>query len=134
MLPRQARRLNRRALLMSLAGGFAAAAGFGVYRLLPLWARPRRPCSDRWLPTAKPGVVRVGRRYLATAPDESDLDVLLARLPEVGDARQLATDLCHLEAAVAEDFERGRVVLVDGWLLSQTEARAAAILALGGQG
>jgi hypothetical protein len=77
--------------------------------------------------------VRIGRRYLATVPEEADLDLLLAWLPEARDIEQLATGLCNLDAAVADDFDRGRVVLIDGWLLSQTEARAAAVLALIGQ-
>jgi hypothetical protein len=40
----------------------------------------------------------------------------------------------RLEAAVAADFAAGRVVTVDGWVISETEARVAAALALAAAG
>ena len=118
------RGLSRRALLVGLGGGVAAATGFGVYRLL---AEP----DVELAPT--PGVLRIGRRYLEAVPEEADLGILLARLPNGTDPERLAGRLSDLAPAVAEDFAQGRVVLLRGWLVSRTEARAAAVLALTAQ-
>jgi len=118
------RSLSRRALLVGFGGGVAAAASFGGYRLL---AEP----DVNTAPT--PGVLRIGRRYLEAVPEEADLGVLLALLPNGTNPERLAGGLSDLAPAVAEDFERGRVVLLTGWLVSRTEARAAAVLALTAQ-
>lgn len=62
------------------------------------------------------GVAVVGARYRALAPDD-DLDL--------GDD----VGIDALRERVRADFEAGDTVDVDGWVLSRTEARAAALLA-----
>jgi hypothetical protein len=37
----------------------------------------------------------------------------------------------HLGNAIKADFESGRIVVLDGWVVSRTEARIAALAALG---
>lgn len=72
-----------------------------------------------------PGILVVGARYLATHPDDADPEALLAALPPVdGDPTAAAA------ALVRSDFARGDTVVVDGWVLARSEARASAILAL----
>ena len=72
-----------------------------------------------------PGIIAVGTRYVQTHPDDADLDTLLASFPEI--------DGYPLDAAAAlgrEEFRRGDTVVVDGWVLARSEARAAAVIAL----
>ena len=74
---------------------------------------------------ATPGVLAVGRAYLRQTPGEADTAVLMAAL--------VADDPDPVAAAgrlVASDFALGRTVELDGWVLSVSEARAAAVVAL----
>ena len=74
---------------------------------------------------ATAGVVAVGRAYLRDRPDESDPAKLLSALgASDGDAVAAA------RRNSATDFAHGRTVVVDGWILSSSEARAAAVIAL----
>lgn len=72
--------------------------------------------------------VRVGERVLAQYPAWNDAAPLRVALDETLDGdgnlrRQLAR-------SIRRDFETGRVVPVDGWLLGATEARLYALAAL----
>jgi hypothetical protein len=78
--------------------------------------------------------VRLGRHYLAAIPQEADAPRLRTLLAgALGDA-QTATGALHerVHQAIRADFAAGRVVDVNGWLLSQTEARLCALLSLTG--
>ena len=77
---------------------------------------------------------RVGESYLKLHPGERRLDQLNARLvedlrwdPLTGADADLATLVAR---RVRSDFRQGRTVLVDGWVLSETEARLAAVASL----
>ena len=75
----------------------------------------------------------IGREYLMQSPDERNLDTLLDRLLDgggrgaefsvagAGRRREMLRELTR------EDFARGRVVKVGGWILSLTEARLCAL-------
>jgi hypothetical protein len=75
-------------------------------------------------------VRQLGTHYRATTPTENSADALRAaisagegiHLPFSGDR--------SLEHQVRDDFAQGRTVLVDGWVLSVTEARQAALFSL----
>ena len=71
-------------------------------------------------------VRRVGQRYRENVPRERDAPALEAA---IGDSRPWAARLSHstLTDQVRDDFEAGRTVVVDGWLLSVTEARQCAL-------
>lgn len=76
-------------------------------------------------PPIPEGVLATGVAYLSSHPDESDIELLLGLLPAPdGDVVAAA------RGAVADDFREGRTVAVDGWVLSVSEVRAAAALAL----
>lgn len=77
---------------------------------------------------AERAVVRIGRRYRTDHPDEDDRDVLLERLGVTAGAAGSLRLLSSLDAQVAEDYGSGRTVRIDGWVLSQTEGRAAALV------
>jgi len=71
----------------------------------------------------------VGRRYLAAHPGQADERMLLRLLRPLGDPDVLAREQLgvRVRRAVRDDFAEGRVVLVDGWYLSLTEARLCAL-------
>lgn len=74
------------------------------------------------------GVRNLGKRYRQSVPTESDPPRLEAaiRASRPWTAR---IGLTHPPIAeqVRDDFEAGRTVVVDGWLLSVTEARQCAL-------
>ena len=76
-------------------------------------------------------IVRVGRSYLKKVPDEANREKLAALLPSLKGSKRLAARIRALRDRVARDFAENRIVLLEGWLLSRTEARAAALVALG---
>ena len=83
------------------------------------------------------GSARVlGRVYLASGPSEATLETLVPRLWPAGVAMDggPAIEAAGLRKALAErsraDFAAGRIVSVDGWLLSETEGRLCAVMAL----
>lgn len=79
----------------------------------------------------------LGRAYMETVPFDRSVDVLVERIVAVvpggytsvreGDERELKTLLEH---EFKEDFRGGNVVIVDGWILSRTEARLYALAAI----
>jgi hypothetical protein len=74
----------------------------------------------------------LGRHYLASTPQEADASRLRTLLAgALGDA-QTATDALRgrVRQAIRADFAANRVVDVNGWLLSRTEARLCALASL----
>ena len=116
-------------------GALAAAAAFGVTRLVDdeggrpeardeLTRRVSAGFADRDAARA------VGDRYLAAHPDEDELSVVRAlrasdpawsRVRTPANVRRLARRLSR------RDYAAGRIVAVDGWYLSETEARICAL-------
>ena len=119
--------VGRRTFVGLLAAG--GAAGLAVTRDLarPGAARAATPAAAQ--PTD--GVVVLGRAYLDEHPGEDDPDFLVRHLPGIDPARKVRPQLPALEPAVGRDLQAGRVVSVQGWLLSLSEARAAAAVARG---
>ncbi len=82
---------------------------------------------------------RLGRVYLAAHPTELDLqrlvDGVLRRqdLPATADAIDSTPEavlIARARRVVVDDYLAGRVVNIDGWVLSITEARLYALAAL----
>jgi hypothetical protein len=70
------------------------------------------------------GIIALGRRVIEVT-GEADLEMLLAQLPAgAGDPIERAA------AVVRADFSAARTVVIDGWVLSVSEARAAAAVSL----
>ena len=77
------------------------------------------------LPAAvDPAIIALGRRVIAET-GEDDLPTLLRALPGASD-----DPLVDAAAVVRDDFAQRRTVIVDGWVLAVSEARAAAVIAL----
>ncbi len=67
-------------------------------------------------------LVALGRRVIDVSDNPREL--VASTLAGAG-----GTDLMQVQAAVRDDFIVGRVLVVDGWLLSRTECALAAISA-----
>ena len=119
---------RRRFLQLSALGVLAAVADSAC-----------APAGERGAALDHPELVEVlgaervrelGTHYRAATPGESTADALRAaissgrgfHLPFFGDG--------SLASAIKDDFAEGRTVLVDGWVLSVTEARQAALFSL----
>jgi hypothetical protein len=116
-------RFSRRRFL-GLAGGAAAITivaphdvAFG--RALASDAEPRDPITS------------LGRAYLSLTPEEQSVDTLFERVPGLHRNQPVVEQLSGLQAKVTADFARHRTVSIDGWRVARTEARVAALHALG---
>lgn len=69
----------------------------------------------------------IGARYRAQRPTENTAGALRAAIDNSRGSRLLSRSI---DSTVRDDFENGRTVLVDGWVLSITEARQAALFSL----
>lgn len=87
--------------------------------------------------SAPHSAARVGGHYLRMVPGERSIDTLVALvLQGLADPDSLmqAADPDRIRSAilgsVRDDFAHGRVARVEGWVLSHTEARLAALAVL----
>lgn len=71
---------------------------------------------------------RIGKRYLAAHPEEQSADQILGAIAATVQGR---LDFDGVSAAIKSDYVRGETVLVDGWIISRSEARVYALAALG---
>ncbi|MCB1930023.1 MAG: hypothetical protein KDH17_18570 [Rhodocyclaceae bacterium] len=88
-----------------------------------------------WLSVVdRQAVAAIGEAYLAAHPEERDRAELLRRIEREFVARRRAAGaepaVSALSALVRDEFRDGRVVIVDGWMLSRSEARIYALAAL----
>jgi hypothetical protein len=132
--------LGRRSFVQLLAAGATAcvAAAHGLVRPPSASAAPPATAEAEAETVAQAaragrsdGIVLLGRAYLRDHPKEDDPDTLVGQLPGIDPARKVRPQLPALTPAADQDFGAGRVVSVQGWQLSQSEARAAAAVARG---
>lgn len=77
----------------------------------------------------------LGRTYRSRRPEEDDPDVLAQAIHGSYDSRAISLET-HVALSVSPDrriqadFEAGRTVQLDGWILSVTEARQAALYSI----
>jgi hypothetical protein len=64
----------------------------------------------------------IGEDYLHKFPSENDENALLKLLSDGG--------FVNVDKKIREDYEKDRVVVLNGWLLSITEGRQCALLSL----
>lgn len=82
------------------------------------------------LPGSAENARTIGRALLAAHPHLAERDTCLAEMQaRLGNSRGAARRRAA-RAAVAADFDAGRTVLVDGWILSQFEVRLCVLHAL----
>jgi len=102
---------------------------------LPWMARAAPPADFGALVDSRASAERVGRRYLAMLPADTDRSRLLAMSPALGGTlrairHQPKVARGLLRRSINDDFRRADTVIVDGWVLAATEARLCAIIAL----
>lgn len=68
---------------------------------------------------------KLGRLYCTRYPAEADAEILALPLRNA-----LAAGADSLADVIAEDFAAGHIVYLDGWVLSRTEARQAALYSI----
>jgi hypothetical protein len=117
-------RLSRRGFI----GGCVALAGLGLSgcsgraELLEEGRRLTAAVTERehWR--------LIGRAYVADGAPK--LKELVAQLGAVVGSEEPGAMTQPLAEVVRLDFEQGRTIRVDGWVLAETEARVAALVAL----
>jgi hypothetical protein len=122
--------LGRRSFVQLLVAGGTACVAAAHYLVRP-GSASAAPATAEAKAARPDGVVVLGRAYLRDHPDDDDADALVRQLPDIDAARKVRPQLPALTPAADQDFGAGRVVSVQGWQLSQTEARAAAAVARG---
>ena len=72
-------------------------------------------------------ITSIGNSYISQAPKEnSENDLARALIEDIsGSPEEMAKSLTE---KVAYDFENGDIVMIDGWILSRTEARQCGLL------
>ena len=72
-------------------------------------------------------IILIGRDYLAKFPKHNDRNILLQLLK---DNTIVANDVSRLGKAIEKDFETGNTMVLNGWVVSLTEARQCALYSL----
>ena len=78
-------------------------------------------------------IKRTGQTYLQKTPAENahdELVRLLANNSTIASSSDETAIHQHLEEKIKKDFDEGRTVMVNGWVLSVTEARQCALFSL----
>jgi len=75
-------------------------------------------------------VRQLGTHYRAATPSENNAAALRGAVSHGHHLRIPLLGIGSLDDEVRDDFAAGRTVLVDGWVLSVTEARQAALFSL----
>lgn len=125
---------SRRNVLQKLGLGLGAATLAGVVRAFPvsdgrIADLELAAAADRLIVHRHSAGV-IGEYYLAIFESEKSAEALARQI-----RRSLPNDGRHIDAytlltRIRQDFERGEVVNLQGWLLSRTEARICALYAV----
>ncbi len=72
-------------------------------------------------------IISIGAGYVSQTPDENSEDILAKTLIEdrSGSPEELVNSL---NEKITNDFHKGDLVMIDGWILSRTEARQCGLL------
>ena len=72
----------------------------------------------------------LGAHYRAATPSENTADALRSALSRGSGFRIPFSRGASLDDRIRDDFASGRIAVVDGWILSVTEARQCALFSL----
>ena len=121
--------MNRRMFLIS-AGGVTVLTMSGTLlfscRPLEYDARIVEPniLSQMWDTDT---IVAIGRSYVSQTPEEKNENDLVKAL--IGSISGSTEEIVNtLNEKVKNDFYKGDIVMIDGWMLSRTEARQCGII------
>jgi len=123
--------MNRRHFIFISASGIASVSIptachlIGDVKYDPLLARPQS-LSLIW---DNETIKSVGDRYRSIIPSEKGERDLAKRLNK--DLENAAiVDVSAIEEIIKKDFAGGNTVIINGWILSQTEARQCALFSI----
>mgnify|MGYP000025003047 CR=1 FL=1 len=74
-------------------------------------------------------ILDAGKKYLSDASGEKDVQELVKRIVKNNGANG-SESIQRINEQIADDFENDQTVLVDGWILSVTEARQCGLYSL----
>ncbi|MCP5140763.1 MAG: hypothetical protein H6980_00255 [Gammaproteobacteria bacterium] len=113
--------MTRRELLIAMAAGALGLTGPDAITWLRVnFVGPDLPAQ---LDAIRADLVKAGWLYLDKHPDEADLHRLRGQLPPT-------LNPADLHAAITTDFVLGHTDTLFGWVLSVTELRLCALVAL----
>jgi len=81
----------------------------------------------------KKSIMETGKQYIGMVPQESSSSTLESLLTEKMDiSRSTPPEKVHehFDALSTADFKANRTIIIDGWVLSTTEARQCALFSL----
>lgn len=121
-------------LLVTAAGSAALSLPAALLSKVAPFAGARTLAHPTALQAIGPAefVRELGRTYRTQRPEEDDPEVLAEAIRDSGDRRATGLETHAVLSAgpdrrIQADFEEGRTVQLDGWILSVTEARQAAL-------
>jgi len=74
-------------------------------------------------------IEKIGKKYLSDTMDEKDEQELAKQILK-SNGGQGPESIQRINAQIADDFENDQTVLIDGWILSVTEARQCGLYSL----
>lgn len=118
--------MKRRTYLIITATAATALGSWGLINLiLDLFLAPvTKPVSLSLILDDK-ALISIGRSYRKIFPEEVTKKALLEQLEKHNANSAVRRD--DLEGRISEDFELGNTLVIDGWVLSVTEARQCAL-------
>ena len=124
-------KIKRRGVLLSLAALLVPGTASGMWWLVGGTPKTLAEALFSDIASAR----KIGVKYLAQTAHECDAGILAAYLPQgcaMPPSSPFAIDDIRktVDAQRQRDFATGDTVLVDGWILSRTEARLCALAAL----
>ena len=70
----------------------------------------------------------IGDQYLKQVPNENSERILVSLLPN--DSSSDINSVQFVQQQITNDFKSGETIIIDGWILSKTEARQCALFSL----
>lgn len=121
--------MKRRDFVLSAIGGIGFISIPAAYYYCMREVEPdsllTQPQSLSLIWDAK-AICQIGSQYRAFAPEEKSAQSLI-NLLRAGSSDPEASIVSRLNETIMLDFETGNTVMVDGWILSLTEARQCAL-------
>lgn len=116
-------------ILLASAGAAAVAIPLGYHYLTKPMFDPALANPESLSMIWEPDTIRaMGASYRVVAPEERSEAVLVNLLSAETPSNPAVAS--SLERKVKDDFKQGDTVMVDGWILSRTEARQCALLSV----
>lgn len=123
--------MERRNFLILATGGIAALAIPSLYYMFGPPAKERALADAELLSYIMdaPIIAGIGKKYQEQFPDHNTEQKLIELLSEsiADDSNDLSEEL---NRKISEDYKNGKIIMLDGWLLSETEARQCALFSL----